>query len=228
MAKFCTHCGKKISDNALFCKYCGAKADVEEATRKAEETAASKSNVVTREPPVKKAGKSFGDEGLPKNMKIIIAVAIALVMVTAGIGAVMYFGKSNDSVPPSNTETEEKTDEIFLEETQEEPSDNQDKGVESKGKSAENSPNNSRYRVGETYTVQTNLRVREGPGKTYRILDRSELTPEDYANSVDSKTTTDALMEKGKRITCLEMSGNWMRISSGWVCVEDEGEVLVR
>ena len=82
--------------------------------------------------------------------------------------------------------------------------------------------------TGNTYYVQTNLRVREGPGKEYRILTRDELTPEDYAISVDSETTTDALIEKGKMVTCQGMSDNWMKISSGWICVYDEGEELVK
>ena len=82
--------------------------------------------------------------------------------------------------------------------------------------------------IGNTYQIQTNLRVREGPGKEYRILNRDELIGDDYANSVDSKTTTDALMEKGKYVTCLGMEGDWMRIESGWICVYDEGEDLVR
>ena len=94
------------------------------------------------------------------------------------------------------------------------------------GSDSTDSTDTSRYIVGETYTVQTNLRVRKGPGKEYGILKRSELTSEDYAKSVDTKT--DAVIAKGSRITCLEMSGNWMRISSGWVCVEDEGEILVK
>ena len=91
-----------------------------------------------------------------------------------------------------------------------------------------NNGNDSYYVIGNSYQIQTNLRVREGPGKEYRILNRDELSPEDYENSVDSKTTTDALMEEGKTVLCLGMEGDWMRIESGWICVYDEGEVLVR
>ena len=88
--------------------------------------------------------------------------------------------------------------------------------------------NDPYYVKGNQYEVQENLRVREGPGKNYRILNRSELTSGDYALSVDSDTTTDALIEKGKYVKCLGMEGDWMRIESGWVCTFDEGEVLVR
>ncbi|MBR4091747.1 MAG: hypothetical protein IKK28_12990 [Mogibacterium sp.] len=82
--------------------------------------------------------------------------------------------------------------------------------------------------IGESYQVQTNLRVRAGAGKEYRILERTELTPEDYEISVNSKTTKDALIEKGKWVTCLGMQDNWMQISSGWICVFDDGEELVK
>ena len=85
----------------------------------------------------------------------------------------------------------------------------------------------SYYKVGETYYILTNLRVREGPGKDYRILSRDELTAEDYSKSVDSEITNDALLKKGEMVTCQDMSGDWMRISSGWICVYDEGEKLV-
>ena len=91
-----------------------------------------------------------------------------------------------------------------------------------------NNGNDSYYVIGSSYQIQTNLRVREGPGKEYRILNRDELSPNDYENSVDSKTTTDALMEEGKTVICLGMEGDWMRIESGWICVYDEGEILVR
>lgn len=245
MAKYCTHCGKQISDKAVFCKYCGEKADSSDAAqnvsdkkannkikpRKISEVETGTEGVIMKEP-AKTSGKKSEDEKLPKKMIAIIVAAIALVVVVAAVGAVMYFGKTNDAVSTSDTETKESTEETTQEEakeTQDQPVESKGSGSESKSSGAESkSSNNSNYQVGETYTVQTNLRVREGPGKKYRILDRSELAPDDYAQSVDSTTTTDALMEKGSRITCLEMSGNWMRISSGWVCVEDEGEVLVK
>ena len=60
--------------------------------------------------------------------------------------------------------------------------------------------------------------------RSNRHLKRSELSPEDYANSADYP---DALLKKGTQVKCLEMSGNWMRIASGWICVYDGEEVLV-
>lgn len=237
MARYCAHCGKQISEKALFCKYCGGKADFEVTSKDVSKQNASNkvhqkeiSNVSTdaeaasAKPSVNTQEKKAADLLLSKKMIAVIIAALALVIVTIAVGAVMYFGKTNDTVMSSDTKTTEKNEV----KTPDKISEVQDQAIESKGSgTGERSEDNSKYQVGESYTVQTNLRVREGPGKEYRVLDRSELTPEDYAKSVDSTTTTDALMEKGVVITCLEMSGSWMRISSGWVCVEDDGEVLV-
>jgi len=35
------------------------------------------------------------------------------------------------------------------------------------------------------------------------------------------------LIEEGQTVECLEMSGDWMRISYGWVCVYYDGEQLI-
>lgn len=83
----------------------------------------------------------------------------------------------------------------------------------------------SEYVIGSTYTVQDVLRVRETPDISARQLKRSELASADYANSADYP---DALLQKGSRVVCLEMSDNWMRIESGWICVNDGEEVLVK
>lgn len=87
------------------------------------------------------------------------------------------------------------------------------------------SDENSGYKVGSVYTVQDVLRVRENPDINARHIKREELVSEDYTNSVDYP---DALLQKGTKVKCLEMSGNWMRISSGWICVNDGKEVLVK
>lgn len=212
MAKYCTHCGKQISDDALFCRYCGAKAG-------------------TGGP----AGPKPDHGGNNSNMKTIVMVAaIALVVALAAVGAFIHFGKDKQDTE-NVTETPAVTEEPAAEqpaeapESVEEPAAEPEQPVEDTESSPESEiDNNYGFIIGESYVVQTNLRVRAGPGKEYRILNRNELTAEDYAKSVDSKTTTDALMEKGSVITCLDMYGKWMRISSGWVCVEDEGEVLVK
>lgn len=90
---------------------------------------------------------------------------------------------------------------------------------------ADTSSASSGYIAGNYYTVQDVLRVRENPDINARQLKRSELASEDYANSADYP---DALLQKGSRVKCLEMSDNWMRIASGWICVNDGKEVLVK
>lgn len=90
---------------------------------------------------------------------------------------------------------------------------------------ADLSSDNSAYKVGSIYTVQDVLRVRENPDINARHIKRDELASEDYANSVDYP---DALLQKGTLVECMEMSGNWMRIASGWICVNDGKEVLVK
>ena len=42
MAKYCSHCGKQINDNAAFCKYCGEKADSSDITNISEKKISDK------------------------------------------------------------------------------------------------------------------------------------------------------------------------------------------
>ena len=164
-------------------------------------------------------GSSTGGKPIGKYLLIAGVVILALIIIP-------NLFKSNRSYDDSYYDDEYYDDEYYDEENtdsynESDSDDYIDEGYPDNG-------NDSYYVIGNTYQIQTNLRVREGPGKEYRILNRDELTGDDFANSVDSKTTTDALMEKGKYVKCLGMEGDWMRIESGWICVYDEGEVLVR
>ena len=95
MAKYCSHCGKKINDNAAFCKYCGEKVDIYDA------------EIVE---PEGTTADQISKEGLPKKMVVIIAAAFALVAVTAIVGMIMFFGGSKDETPTSDSEKVEATD----------------------------------------------------------------------------------------------------------------------
>ncbi len=251
MAKYCIHCGKQISDNAVFCRYCGKNPDVADPAEDDSRKTAYIKNL-TKEEPVNNAyvggavfsepeRKSRGPSADAKKTQIVIkTVAITLVVVAAIIGALLYFRKPPAPVDTGGQNTEQGTDDTAQNKTDEDQ--NQPDGSQTEEEQANDSQieeeqdqtddsqivEDSRYRVGYSYTVQTNLRVRAGPGKEYRILERKELAPEDYAQSVNSKTTKDALLEKGSVVTCQGMDGNWMRIESGWICVEDEGEILVK
>ena len=222
MAKYCSNCGQQISDSAAFCKYCGSSQEVDARYTSEMDAVIPVSDDEIREiiAERKMAQKKVGNNKL----FLFLGLAAALIVAVSVAGYVMYHSKSEESVPKADTKPAETTEEQSgaQTETKEEEQDKKEQVGTKKG------TNNPKFSEGKVYYVQTNLRVREGPGKEYRILQRSELSPDDYAQSVDSTTTTDALMEKGAAITCLEMQGNWMRIESGWVCVEDEGEVLVK
>ena len=66
------------------------------------------------------------------------------------------------------------------------------------------------------YKLKTNLYVRKGPGKKYKIKKRSQLTEDGKKHAV--KKSKRAILKKGTEVTCLEVRGNWMRIPSGWIC----------
>lgn len=71
------------------------------------------------------------------------------------------------------------------------------------------------FKVGETYTLQANMKVRAGAGTGYRQKKRSELTESGRANSLNK---TYAVLKKGTKVTCKKVSGNWVKIPSGWIC----------
>ncbi len=93
MAKYCTHCGKQINENASFCKFCGAKVDFQD---------------VTVERPVERIKKQDKGEKLPKGMVVVIVAAATIAIITAIVGAIMYFSEPRDTASPNevdNTET---------------------------------------------------------------------------------------------------------------------------
>lgn len=111
MAKYCAHCGKQISDTAVFCKFCGEKVKDEREFIDISETESNNS----------------ADDGIfSKKTIIIIAVAIVLAIITAAVGAVMYFGKTSDAKPVGETEEESVSSDIT----------DEDAGISSKGSTA--------------------------------------------------------------------------------------------
>ena len=79
----------------------------------------------------------------------------------------------------------------------------------------------ARYQVGRNYTVVANggLRVRTGAGTNYPVKLVSQLTPSGRAHAV--RGSRYALLMRGTVVTCMEVSGNWIRIPSGWICTGD-------
>ena len=84
------------------------------------------------------------------------------------------------------------------------------------------------YKVGCTYTLQAEMKVREGAGTTYRAKSHSELTADGRNHDADG----DGCLDKGTRVTCKEVkkSGDdtWMRTPSGWVAAIYNGKVYIR
>ena len=87
--------------------------------------------------------------------------------------------------------------------------------------------NDSIYKVGQTYTLQVTLAVRDGAGagcarKTYSQL---TLGAKKNANSA-------GYLKSGTRVTCLEIKkvGNniWMRIPSGWCAAYYNGKYYIK
>lgn len=85
------------------------------------------------------------------------------------------------------------------------------------------------YTVGETYTLQANMKSRTGAGTNYRWKKRSELTAEGKKNA---QSGTYAVLKKGTKVTVLQVIGSgsniWIRIPSGYVCAKQGGSVYVK
>lgn len=84
------------------------------------------------------------------------------------------------------------------------------------------------YKVGSTYTLQAEMKVREGAGTTFRAKKHSELTSDGRNHDADG----DGCLDKGTRITCKEVKrvGNnmWIRTPSGWIAAIYNGKVYVK
>lgn len=84
------------------------------------------------------------------------------------------------------------------------------------------------YKVGSTYTLQAEMKVREGAGTTYKAKSHSNLTDDGRKHDADG----DGCLDKGTRVTCKEVkkSGDdtWIRTPSGWVAAIHNGKVYVK
>ena len=75
---------------------------------------------------------------------------------------------------------------------------------------------NEMYKIGQNYTLQVNLNVRNGAGIYNRKLNKLELTKNAQIHS-----DVFGVLKKGTIVTCLETknlgSDIWLRIPSGWI-----------
>lgn len=90
------------------------------------------------------------------------------------------------------------------------------------------STSSSGYRVGSTYTLRANMKVRTGPGTGYRQKKRSELTAGGKAHALRQ---TYAVLKSGTRVTCQRVvtsgSSIWLQIPSGYVCAVQNGRKYI-
>lgn len=74
------------------------------------------------------------------------------------------------------------------------------------------------YEVGENYTLQQEMNIREGAGLAYEIKKRLNWTASGRKHDKDK----DNLLDKGTVVTCKKLkkvgTRMWMQIPSGWVC----------
>ena len=90
------------------------------------------------------------------------------------------------------------------------------------------SGNKPSYKVGQTYTLQVELKVRTGAGTGYTAKKHSQLTADGKKNDKDG----DGALDAGTRVTCLETltKGNdvWIRTPSGYLAAYYQGHVYIR
>lgn len=85
--------------------------------------------------------------------------------------------------------------------------------------------NDVELKVGETYTLQANMKVRTGPGTGYRWKKRSELTADGKKNA---QPGTYAVLKKGAKVTILAKKGNWVKVPSGWICAKEGKAIYIK
>ena len=86
------------------------------------------------------------------------------------------------------------------------------------GTTPQTAPQVGQYVPGKIYTLQSDLYVRDKPNGTKLKFDA--LTQDGKKNGFFDAEGC-AILRKGTRITCKAVSGNWMMIPSGWVCIKN-------
>lgn len=88
--------------------------------------------------------------------------------------------------------------------------------------------NKPSYGVGKTYTLQTELKVRTGPGTNYSAKKHSQLTSDGKKHDKDG----DGALDKGTVVTCKEVRnvGNdiWIKSPSGWLAAYYQGNIYIK
>ena len=89
-------------------------------------------------------------------------------------------------------------------------------------------PSSPTYKVGHTYTLQDEMKVRTGAGTNYRVKKNYELTKDGRKHDSDK----DGALNKGAKITCQKVvsKGNeiWIKCPSGYICAYQNGKVYIK
>lgn len=84
------------------------------------------------------------------------------------------------------------------------------------------------YKVGQVYTLQTELKVRKGAGTNYAAKTHFLLTKDGQTHDADG----DGALDKGTRVTCkaVKKVGNdtWIQTPSGWIAAIYNGNIYVK
>lgn len=84
------------------------------------------------------------------------------------------------------------------------------------------------YKVGQTYTLQTEMKVRKGAGTNYAAKTHWMLTRDGQKHDADG----DGALDKGTKVTCkaVKKVGNstWIQTPSGWICAISNNKVYIK
>ncbi len=96
----------------------------------------------------------------------------------------------------------------------------------SKPKTANSAP---KFKVGSTYTLTTNVKVRIGAGTNYTQKRKSQLTADGRKHALNQ---TYAVLKNGTKFTAQQIKKNgtdiWVKIPSGWICVKYHGSTYAK
>lgn len=81
------------------------------------------------------------------------------------------------------------------------------------------------YKKGGTYTIQTALNIRKGPGTNYAKVKRSKLSKAMKKKTYDG---TYAVLKEGAKVKCKKIRGDWMKIKGGWICTREGNDIYVK
>lgn len=85
------------------------------------------------------------------------------------------------------------------------------------------------YKVGSTYTLTTNVKVRAGAGTDARRKKTSELTADGKKHTLNQENAT---LKEGTKVTVQEVKtvdgDTWVRIPSGWICAKYNGDKYLK